>query len=135
METTTQEGFTLVEALVALFVTTLILLSIAELMTASLYIHRSAADLTETTALAAERLEQLRKTGYAQLIPGGSVDVNSAGFFEQLDLDSDGIDDYTRRWEIRDLGDRKEIWVRTISTMAATGTAKQATLTAILAPE
>lgn len=135
MEKSAQEGFTLVEALVAMFVTTLILLSIAELMTASLYVHRSATDLTEATAMAAAKLEQLKKSGYGQLSAGGSIDVNSAGFFDNLDVDGDGKNDYTRRWEIRDLGDRKEIRVRTLSTFAATGGAKQATLTTVLAPD
>lgn len=88
-----EAGFTLVETLVAMFVTTLILLSVAELMITSLYVHRGAADLTETTALSAERMEQLKNTRYDLLLPGGSIAVNAAGFSENLDIDGDGVDD------------------------------------------
>jgi len=98
-------GFTLVEALVAMFVTTLILLTIAELLVTGLYVHRSASDVTETTALAQERLEELRNRPYHLLASGGSIAVNSAGFSENLDIDGDGNNDYSRRWQVVDLGD------------------------------
>jgi hypothetical protein len=127
-------GFTLVEALVAMFVTTLILLTIAELMITGLYVHRSATDVTETTALAQERLEELRNTRYELLTPGGSIVVNTAGFSENIDVDGDGVDDYSRRWEVVDLGDRKEIRVRAISLLMTMGPPKEATLHLILAP-
>ena len=130
-----EAGFTLVEALVAMFVTTLILLTIAELMITGLYVHRSAADITETTALAQERLEALRNTQYDSLAPGGSIAVNTAGFSENIDVDGDGVDDYSRRWEILDLGDRKEIRVRAISLLIALGPPKEAILHLIVAPE
>lgn len=130
-----QAGFTLVEALVAMFVTTLILLTIGELMITGLYVHRSAADVTETTALAQERLEQLRNIRYDSLAPGGSIAVNAAGFSENLDIDGDGVDDYSRRWEILDLGDRKEIRVRAVSLLITMGPPKEATLHLIVAPE
>jgi Tfp pilus assembly protein PilV len=129
------DGFTLVEALVAMFVTTLILLTVAELMITGLYVHRSASDLTETTALATERLEQLRNTPYDQLLAGGSIAVNTAGFSDSIDADGDGQADYTRRWEILDLGDRKELRVRAISLLITMGPAKQATLFLLVAPE
>lgn len=129
------EGFTLLEALVAMFVTTLILLTIAELMITGLYVHRSATDVTETTALAQERLEELRNVEYDLLAPGGSIAVNAAGFSENIDVDRDGVDDYARRWEIVDLGDRKEIRVRTISLLLAMGPPKEAVLHLIVAPE
>jgi Tfp pilus assembly protein PilV len=128
-------GFTLIEALVAMFVTTLILLAVAELMITGLYVHRSATDLTETTALAQERLEQLRNSHYDTLAAGGSIAVNSAGFSETIDIDGDGVDDYSRRWEVLDLGDRKEIRVRAISLLMTMGPPKEATLHLIVAPE
>ena len=130
-----QAGFTLLEALVAMFVTTLILLTIGELMVTGLYVHRSAADVTQTTALSQERLEDLRNTRYGLLAPGGSIAVNAAGFWETLDIDSDGVDDYSRRWEILDLGDRKEIRVRTVSLLFTMGPPKEAILHLIVAPE
>lgn len=130
-----QAGFTLLEALVAMFVTTLILLTIGELMITSLYVHRSAADVTETTALAQERLEELRNVRYDALAPGGSIAVNAAGFSENLDMDGDGVDDYSRRWEILDLGDRKEIRVRAISLLMTMGPPKETILHLIIAPE
>ncbi len=130
-----EAGFTLVETLVAMFVTTLILLSVAQLMITGLYVHRSATDLTETTALSSERLEQLRNTQYDLLLPGGSIVVNAAGFWENLDINGDGVDDYARRWEVLDLGDRKEIRVRTTSLLITMGPPKEATLHLLVAPE
>ena len=130
-----EAGFTLVEALVAMFVTTLILLTIGELLITSLYVHRSATDVTETTALASERLEQLRNTKYDLLTAGGSIAVNAAGFSETVDIDADGVEDYSRRWEILDLGDRKEIRVRAISLLMTMGPPKEATLYLLVAPE
>lgn len=130
-----EAGFTLVETLVAMFVTTLILLSVAELMITSLYVHRGAADLTETTALSAERMEQLKNTRYDLLLPGGSIAVNAAGFSENLDIDGDGVDDYARRWEVLDLGDRKELRVRTMSLHSIMGPPKETTLHLLVAPQ
>jgi len=130
-----EAGFTLVESLVAMFVTTLILLTIAELMITGLYVHRSAADMTETTALSAERLEQLRNSQYDLLLPGGSIAVNAAGFSENLDVNGDGVDDYTRRWEVLDLGDRKEIRVRTMALQSFMGPPKETILHLLVAPK
>lgn len=118
-----------------MFVTTLILLTIAELMITGLYVHRSATDMTEATALSQERLEELRNNQYDALVPGGSIAVNAAGFSETIDIDADGVDDYSRRWEILDLGDRKEIRVRTIALLITMGPPKEATLHLIVAPE
>ncbi len=118
-----------------MFVTTLILLTIAELMITGMYVHRSATDVTETTALAQERLEQLRNTPYHLLASGGSIVVNSAGYSENLDIDGDGNIDYSRRWQIVDLGDRKEIRVRAVSLLVAIGPPKEATLHSVVAPQ
>ena len=118
-----------------MFVTTLILLTVAELMITGLYVHRSATDITETTALASERLEELRNSEYDLLLPGGSIAVNSAGFSDNIDVDADGVDDYTRRWEVLDLGDRKEIRVRAISLLSTMGPPKEATLHFLMAPQ
>lgn len=126
-------GFTLVETLVALFIVTIILLAIAELMTYGLYVHQSGEDLTETAALAAEKLEELRNRDYLTLAPGGSLAVNSAGFFDDLDIDTDGTPDYSRRWEITDLGDRKRIEVRVIAAQDLTGGPKETTLATLVA--
>lgn len=117
----------------ALFVVTVILLTIAQLMTFGLYVHQSATDLTETTALAEEKLEQIRLASYSDLVPGGSVDVDVAGFFDTPDIDGDGEADYTRRWEVTDLGDRMQIRVRAMSTLETVGSAKSATLVALVA--
>ncbi len=126
-------GFSLIETLVALFIVTIILLTLAQLMTFGLYVHRSATDLVQTTALAEEKLEQIRKLSYGNMVPGGSIDVNVAGFFDNPDIDGDGAGDYARRWQILDLGDRKEIWVRSLSTLRAVGEPKAATLVSVVA--
>ncbi len=124
---TENAGFTLIETLVALFVATLIFLAIAELITFGLYVHVGAEDITLTAALAGEKMEQLRGRNYAALVPGGSVNFDAGGYFENLDLDSNGTNDYLRRWEITDLGGRKQIRVRVIASLSTIGGAKQTT--------
>ena len=128
-----ERGFSLIETLVALFIVTIILLTLAQLMAFGVYVHRGASDLVQTSTLAEEKLEQIRKLTYDNMIPGGSIDVNVAGFFDSPDIDGDGAGDYARRWQIVDLGDRKEIWVRTLSTLRVLGEPKAATLVSVVA--
>lgn len=130
-----EQGFSLLEILVALFVVSLILVGIAQLIGFAVYVHSTAEDLTQTTALAADKMEELRDMSYAALVPGGSVDSDIPGFFDNPDIDADGTGDYTRRWEINDLVTHKRIRVRTISFLAKIGPPKDAIVVALVAPK
>ena len=128
-----QGGFTLVEVLVALFMAALVFLMLGQMIGLGLEANRAATDATRTGALATEQLEELSQLDYAALNPGGSVTADTAGFWENLDVDADGTDDYTRRWEIVDLGSSKRIRVRVFSLLDVIGPAKEANYVTLIA--
>ncbi len=80
-------GFTLLEVLLALF-----LLSVAVIGTAPLFViatreNASAGDMGSVGAAAVQRMEQLRAVPYGNLVPGGSLDADDAGYFDDSDPD------------------------------------------------
>ena len=111
-------GYLLVEVLVGLFLMTIIVLAMAQLVVLSVAVNRSAIEYTEATYLASEKMEELLEMRYTRLDAGGSLDGNTTGFFDSPDVDGDEVGDYERRWEIIDLGDSKEIRVRLIAVRA-----------------
>lgn len=127
------EGFSLVEALVSLLVVSFIFLAIAQLIGTGVYVNRASEDLTEATAYGSEKMEELRQLDYSALTPGGDVDSDVEGYYDDLDLDGDGQTDYTRRWEIIDQGDSKRIRIRVFSTVATMGPAKETNLVSLVA--
>lgn len=128
-----QAGFSLIEVLVALFMATIVFLMLGQMIGLGIEANRAATDATRAGALAGERLEELTQLDYDALNPGGSLVADTAGFWDTLDVDGDGTDDYTRRWEIADLGDSKRIRVRVFSTLDVVGPAKEATYVVLVA--
>lgn len=128
-----QAGFSLVEVMVALFMATLVFLMLAQMIGVGVEANRAASDSTRASALAAETLEDLTQLQYDAIVPGGSLAADTAGFFDAIDVDADGVVDYTRRWEIADLGDSKRIRVRVFSTLDVVGPAKEAQYVALVA--
>ena len=126
-------GYLLVEVLVGLFLMTIIVLAMAQLVVLSVAVNRGAVEYTEATYLASEKMEELLEVRYTTLDAGGSLDGNTTGFFDSPDVDGDEVGDYERRWEIIDLGDSKEIRVRLIAVRAAYGPPKQVTLVTLMA--
>ena len=59
---------------------------------------------------------------------------DASGFFDLPDVEDDGDVDYTRRWTITGQGGYFEFSVRVVAQIAASGTIKETTLTAISAP-
>ena len=127
-------GYLLVEVLIGLFLLTIIILAMAQLVVLSVSANRAAVEYTEATYLASEKMEELVEIRYTTLDAGGSLDGNTTGFFDNPDVDGDEIADYERRWEITDLGDRKQIRVRLISVHQTYGPPKQVTLVTLVAP-
>ena len=127
-------GYLLLEVLVALFLMTIIVLAMAQLVVLSLAASRAAVDYTEATYLASEKMEELVEARYTTLDAGGSLDGNTTGFFDNPDVDGDEVGDYERRWEITDLGDRKQIRVRLIAERSAYGPPREVTLVTLVAP-
>ena len=127
-------GYLLVETLVSLFLMTIVVLALAQLVVLSIAANRAAREYTEATYLASEKMEELVEMRYAALDPGGSLDQSTTDFFDNPDLDGDAIGDFVRRWQITDLGDRKQIRVRLISERVIYGPPKEVTLVTLVAP-
>ena len=72
-------------------------------------------------------MEELTRSAYVDLVTGGDINADVGGFFETLDVDADGIDDYVRRWEVVDLGAEMRIRVRVIALLDVIGPPKEAT--------
>jgi hypothetical protein len=113
--------------MVAIFMAGLIFLMMAQMIAVGVEANRAATDTTRAGALAAEMMEGLTRTPYEDMVPGGSLTADTMGFSDTLDLDADGIADYTRRWEITDLGTEMRIRVRVIALLDVVGPAKEAT--------
>ncbi len=89
-------GFSLLEALVAIFLT-----SIALLAAAPMFVHAShatdvSADMGSVGAIAVDRMEQLRQELWHNLDTGGSLTSNVAGYFDDSDPD------FLVRWQVSD---------------------------------
>ncbi len=126
-EATIEAGFSLVEVLVALFMAALVFLMMAQMLGVGVEASRAASDTTKAGALAGDRMEELTRSAYVDLVTGGDVNANVGGFFETLDTDADGVDDYVRRWEVVDLGTEMRIRVRVIALLDVIGPPKEAT--------
>lgn len=133
--TATQDcrGFSLVEAMVSMFLLTMVLLGIAQLIGVSIHLQRASEDVTSATALVEQKLEELKNFDFAVLAAGGSINADQAGFFDTPDVNNDGIVDYTRRWEVLDLGAGKVVRVRVIAELAVLGPAKDSMMTVLVA--
>ena len=63
----------------------------------------------------------------------GGVTADTPGFFDTVDVDGDGVDDYTRRWLITDNGTDKMIQVRVFSLLQVIGPTKEANMALMVA--
>ncbi len=125
----------LLEALISLVILTVVLMAIAQMIGIGVLVNRASSDITSATALAEDRLEQLGVMDYATIPIGGSIAANSPGFFDTLDVDGDGVDDYTRRWLVTDSGTSKMIQVRVFSLLPVIGPSKEATIAFMVAQQ
>lgn len=128
-----QDGFTLVEALVTLFLLTLIALSMGQLVGVGMMSNEAAEDLTVATTLSTAKIEQLRNTDYVELIAGGSLDSDQATYFDRVDDNDDGANDYSRRWQITDQVGGKLVAVQVVALLPVLGPAKSTTLATVVA--
>ncbi len=126
-------GFSLVEALVAVFILTIVSLSLAQMIGLGMLSDKSSTDLTSATALSADKIEELRGSDYASLADGGSLDSDSSGYFDTTDVDSDGAVDFTRRWRITGQTGGKTLEVKVIAMVDGLGPVREATLATVVA--
>jgi prepilin-type N-terminal cleavage/methylation domain-containing protein len=91
-------GFTLVETVVAVFILTVALVALAELLAVSVRMHQIGRDSADAARLAQSKVEELMKMNFATnqaIAVGGSLDANTANHF-----DVPANSGYTRRWSV-----------------------------------
>jgi len=129
-----ERGFTMIEALLSMVLLALMMHGITQMLLIGLVVDAGAGHLTTSTALATAKMEELRNTAYASLTPGGSTTTNTTGFFDEYDVDGDGVSDSVRRWSVVDLGSSKRLSVTVVSTAPDIGAAKTTNLVSLMAP-
>ena len=126
-----QQGFTLAEVMVALFLMGLGVLAAAPMFLFAMQGNEAAGDIGSAGALAVDRFEQLRAQDYDTLTAGGSVAVNVNGFSDVTDPDFDV------RWIIVDdtpIANTKTITVRVVPQGDLPSASRVVTLSTVRAP-
>ena len=92
----TERGFSLIECLIAMVITTIGLLAVAGLMAVGIRLQTESRDATAANALAKAKLEQLENYAptAAQRAAGGSITANVANYNDEPDPK------FLRRWLI-----------------------------------
>lgn len=130
-----EHGVSILESLISLFFMTVIALSVARMIGVGVVVNRASEDVTVTTSLAEQKMEELRSMEYASIQVGGSLTVDSTGFFDEIDTTGDARPDYRRRWQVTDSGVSKTIRVYAVSEMEAIGDAKETSLAYLVAAQ
>ena len=91
-------GTSLLEVLLALVLIAMGALSVAPMFVSSAGANASGADISSLTSMATAHMESLRATAFHDLIPGGSLTSDIAGYADTTDPDA------VQRWEIIDGG-------------------------------
>jgi type IV pilus assembly protein PilV len=113
MKAVQQDGFTLVEVVLALFLIGIAVLAAAPMFIYAVQSNSVGADLSSAGALAVERMELLRLTAYGDLVDGGGLDTNVPGYSDT------SIEGFDIRWQVTSgggPGTTKTIIVRTVAT-------------------
>ena len=96
-----QEGFTLIEAVVATGILIVGLVAISNLMFVAISSNSIANWQTGSTFLAGQKLEELRSTHFDTLLDSApdSLDVDQAGFNEEVTVNGLGV--FHTRWRVQ----------------------------------
>lgn len=127
-----EDGFTMIEALMSIFILTLIALSLGQLVGIGMLSNKTAADLTQATNLSGTKLEQLRNSDYELLAAGGALDEDVDNYNDSIDTNGDGTADFHRRWSVVDQTGGKTVQVRTVALKDSIGPAKAATMATVV---
>ena len=126
-----EEGFTLIEALIAILILVFGLMAIANLYAIAGTSNTVANASTVAAAMASDRMEQLKSKPFEDLNGGGNLDENAAnGYWTEESIPSVGI--VRTRWLITDVSSDpkvKFITVRSEATGAVTGARTRAQFT------
>jgi prepilin-type N-terminal cleavage/methylation domain-containing protein len=115
--TSREDGFSLIEVLIAIVILSVGLLSLAQMMVLSTKANTLSGRMTSCSGVAKERLERLKAVPFyadpvarvrnPQLLPGGDVDMTVGGFSQLYDADGlpavGGNALFEVRWQIQDV--------------------------------
>jgi competence protein ComGC len=127
-----ESGFTLIEALTAMLVLSVGMISVANLMAVAASSNAVGNQATAAATAASQELERLQAIPYDQLVVGGDITVDQPGFNRDVDLQGVGI--VHVRWQVAALAGQNQtrfIAVRAEGTGALTGARSRAEFTTI----
>jgi prepilin-type N-terminal cleavage/methylation domain-containing protein len=93
-----ERGFTLIEALVATLVLAVGIISVANLMLVAATSNSVGNQATAAATIASRELERLTAIPYNQLLVGGDIAADNAGFFD--DTNVPGVGMIHTRWRV-----------------------------------
>jgi prepilin-type N-terminal cleavage/methylation domain-containing protein len=93
-----EAGFTLVEALVAMVILAFGLIAVSNLLLVATGSNGIANNMTASATVASGRMEQIKALPFVQLVPGGDVAADVAGYFAD-DL-VPGVGTIHTRWQV-----------------------------------
>jgi type II secretory pathway pseudopilin PulG len=93
-----ERGFTLVEAIVALVVSTIGLLTLAQMMAVTLQMQQLGRNSTSAARMAQDKVDELTTVGFTDpsMQCGGSLTADVANYNDT----PDGVTNYKRRWVV-----------------------------------
>jgi prepilin-type N-terminal cleavage/methylation domain-containing protein len=86
-----ESGFTLIEALVAVVVLAVGLISVANLMVVAAASNAVANQATAAATVASQELERLTALPYDQLLEGGDLEGDDPGYFSEINIPGAGV--------------------------------------------
>lgn len=137
-----QAGFTLIEAMIAMFILTVSLLSLAQLMIVSLDKTQFANFDTKAVGLAQSKLEELRNAFGSEVETGNPSDLLASGShgpetvtLTVPDNTLQGMRDFRVSWEVADLAAaRKSVSVTVAPVRTNPRQSDSITITTLFAP-
>jgi type IV pilus assembly protein PilV len=94
----TEKGFTLIELMVTVVVLAVGLLALAQMGVMAIQTNKSTSEYAIATRLATNKIDVLKKTTYADLIPNNYVDPNNPMNSEEKTGEAFSV--YSRSWVI-----------------------------------
>ena len=116
MRTLRNEGFTLLEVLIAVVILAFGLLAVAQMQVIAIRFNYQGRDTTEAVSLAKDQLESMKTLPFGHADLGDTTDTNNDDLADTVTIDhadpNNPIDGkYTRIWNVADGGDTKSVMV------------------------